>query len=183
MDTLLLIESKRLLLRPIRPGDSEALFKYRSNAAVNQYQGWIPKSIQDARDFISHQISPEINLPGTWFQWAIINKETDELIGDLGCHFLKSNAFQVELGCTLDIDFQGKGFAAEALSSLIDYLFRNLNKQQLFASIDPQNIKSIRLFERLGFRKQDQSTENMVAGTEYPDDLCLSIRRAEWLNV
>jgi RimJ/RimL family protein N-acetyltransferase len=180
MPVELLIKSGRLFLRPVNLQDSPSIYGYRSNPTVNQYQGWIPETIDDVHDFITNQVSSEIDIPDTWFQLAILKKNTHELIGDLGIHFLKSESFHAELGCTLDVRFQGNGFAFEALSELIRYLFEALGKQVIIACIDPRNEKSISLFERLGFSLDVAKEKNTAINPDWPDDLVYVIRREEW---
>ena len=60
---------------------------------------------------------------------------------------------QAEIGYTLDKNFRGTGYAAEALTKIIDYLMNDLNKHRIVA-LGPTNSDSIRLVERLGFRKE-----------------------------
>ena len=176
----ILIKSERLLLRPIQMDDADSIFLYRSNAEVNQYQGWIPKTISDVHDFIAHKVSPEINRPGTWVQFAIIKKDDDELIGDIGVHFLDSDDFQVELGCTVNQKYHGKGYATEALKSTINYLFDELGKHRIIASIDSRNQPSIRLIERLGFRKKGLVKEHSELNSEWVNDLVYAMLKDEW---
>ena len=52
-----------------------------------EYQGWIPNTINDVEGFIG-KISKQINEPKTWFQFVIIEKETQKIIGDIGIHFI-----------------------------------------------------------------------------------------------
>ena len=54
----------RLHLRPIGIDDTDAVFKYRSDSVTNKYQGWIPKTIDEVKEFIG-KVSPAINIPGT----------------------------------------------------------------------------------------------------------------------
>ena len=61
---------------------------------------------------------------------------------------------QVEIGYTLSPQYQGKGYGVEAVHSIIDYLFNNLNKHRITASVDPENTKSINLIEKLGMRER-----------------------------
>lgn len=92
MENTIRILSERLLLRPIRMKDADSVFTYRSNVVVNKYQGWIPKTTYDVHDFITNRVSPKINQSGTWFQFVIIKNDNNELIGDIGIHFLASDA-------------------------------------------------------------------------------------------
>lgn len=119
-------------------------------------------------------------MPGIWSQFVIIRKENLELIGDIGVHFLASDAFQVEIGCTLNKNHQGKGYATEALTETINYLFDVLNKRRIVASIDPRNQPSISLFERLGFRKEAHFRESLFINGEWVDDLVYAILKDEW---
>lgn len=169
----------RLILRPIRMEDSISIFRYRSDSFVNQYQGWIPNTIDDVHDFIKTKVSPEIDIPNTWYQLAIITRENSELIGDIGVHFLDSDKFQVELGCTLDKNYQGKGYAYEALKATMNFLFNTLNKRRIIASIDPRNTKSIELFERLKFRKEAHFKQSILINNEWVDDLIYAILKDE----
>lgn len=177
MDYNIQLKTERLLLRPLQMEDADSIFTYRSNAEINQYQGWIPSTISDVHEFISFKVSPEFNLTGTWFQFVVIKKHNNELIGDIGVHFLNSDAFQVEIGCTFNKDHHGKGYATEALTETINYLFDVLNKHRIIASIDPRNLPSIRLFKRLGFRMEAHFRKSLFINGEWVDDLVYAVHR------
>lgn len=174
------INSKRLLLRAVKLEDAEAIFKYRSDAITNQFQGWIPSTIEDVHNFIENRVSSTIDIVDTWYQFAIIKKDNYELIGDLGIHFLDSDKKLVEIGCTLNKNEHGKGYATEALKETIDYLFNTLNKHRIVTSIDPENIKSIELVERLGFRKEAHFKESILINGKWVDDLVYAMLKSEW---
>lgn len=180
MDNIL--ETQRLYIRPIQSVDAESIFRYRSDSNINKYQGWIPKTILEVNDFIKNKISLEINVPDTWFQFVIINKLENILIGDIGIHFVDIHGFQVELGITLDKQYHGKGFATEALTAIIDFLIHGLNKRRIIASIDPRNQLSVRLIERLGFRKEAHFKQSILLNDEWVDDLVYAVLKDEWIN-
>jgi RimJ/RimL family protein N-acetyltransferase len=161
--------------------DADSIFLYRSNAEVNQYQGWIPKTISEVHDFITNKVSSEINQPGTWFQFAIIKKDDSALIGDVGVHFIASDDLQVEMGCTLNQKYHGKGYAFEAVKATINYIFDELGKRRIIASIDSRNQSSIRLIERLGFHKKGLVKESLELNSEWTDDLVYAMLKDEWI--
>lgn len=168
------LETTRLLIRPISPDDKHSIFEYRSDAEANKYQGWIPKTPDDVELFIT-KVAKLFNEPETWFQMAIIEKESQKLIGDMGIHFFSSENKQVELGITLNKAFQRKGYATEALKAIIEYLFVSLKKHRITASIDPSNTSSIRLVERLGFRKEAHFVESVYLNGIWVDDLVFAL--------
>ena len=173
----MILETERLLIRPITIEDKIEIFTYRRNKETNIYQGWIPETIEDVEVFIN-KISKQINIAETWFQFVIVNKECNKIIGDLGIHFIDN--LQVEIGCTLNKDFQNKGFATEAIKKLIDYLFNELNKHRIIASIDPENKSSIRLVEKLGFRKEAHFIESLFINDKWVDDLIYALIEKDW---
>ena len=173
------LETKRLILRPIALDDKYEIFDYRSDVLSNKYQGWIPKTIVDVESFIE-KISTKINEADTWFQFVIIEKETQKIIGDLGVHFFDSENKQAEIGCTLNKDFQAKGYATESIKRVIDYLFKELNKHRIIASIDPDNKSSIRLVERIGFRKEAHFVESLLINEKWVDDLIYALLEKDW---
>lgn len=177
MKTKIELKTERLILRPITENDITAIFNYRSDSVTNVYQGWIPKSIDDVRGFLK-RISSEININDTWFQFAIVEAESTEIIGDLGIHFLEDE--QAEIGCTLKKERQGEGFATEALKLVIDFLFNKLNKHRIIGSIDPRNVRSIKLVERLRFRKEAHFKESLLINGEWVDDIVYAILKKEW---
>lgn len=174
-----MLETERLLIRQITLEDKYELFDYRSDSEANKYQGWIPKTIEEVEVFIGNT-AKQINEPQTWFQCAIIEKTTQNLIGDLGVHFIGSENKQAEIGCTLHKDFQNKGYATEALKKMINYLFSELNKHRIIASIDPKNINSIRLVERIGFRKEAHFIESLWINGQWVDDLVYALIEKDW---
>lgn len=176
------IKTERLLLRSIKLNDAEAIFKYRSDEVSNQFQGWIPSTIEDVNDFIKNRIAKAINIADSWYQLAIIKKDSGELIGDVGIHFIGSDNNQAELGCTLDKKYFGFGYATESLKEATNYLFYELNKHRIVTSIDPKNIKSIKLVERLGFRKEAHFKESILTDGVWVDDLVYAILKDEWIN-
>lgn len=161
--------------------DKESMFKYRSDPETNQHLSLVPESVDNIAEFIS-KTSSEINVPGTWFQFVIIEQISNDLVGDIGVHFLDTDSEnkQVEIGYTLDKDFRGKGYATEALTKVVDYLINQLNKHRIIASIDPTNIASIKLIERLEFRKEAHFVESLFFHGKWVDDVIYAILAKEW---
>ncbi|HYQ59064.1 MAG TPA: GNAT family protein [Draconibacterium sp.] len=171
------LNTQRLLLRPVGANDKQAILAYRSDAETNKYQGWIPKTIDDVETFMG-KLSAEFNVPDTWFQLAVLDKNSKELIGDIGIHFIDEQ--QVEIGYTIAKQHQGLGFATEAAKAVIDYLFGELKKHRITASIDPGNIASVALLEKLGFRKEAHFIESLFLNGKWVDDVIYALLGREW---
>ncbi len=172
--------SKRIKLRLIEIHDKEAIYAYRSQRNINKYQLWKPTSLEEVERFITSGIVREPNLPNTWLQLAIILLETNELIGDLGIHFLPNEPDQVEIGITIGQQYQQKGYATEALAILFDYLFRKLKKHRIIASVDPENIACIQLLEKMKMSKEAHFRKSLFVDGAWNDDIIFAILEAEY---
>ncbi|HRY98329.1 MAG TPA: GNAT family protein [Bacteroidales bacterium] len=173
------LETERLLIRPLTIAYKNELLAYRRDKEANKYQGWIPEKIEDVEEFIA-KIADRIDVPDTWFQLVLIEKETNTIVGDLGIHFMDSENRQTEIGCTLSKDYQNRGYATEALMRVMDYLFSDLNKHRIIASIDPDNKSSIRLVERVGFRKEAHFIESLWIHGKWVDELIYAMTGKYW---
>jgi RimJ/RimL family protein N-acetyltransferase len=173
--------TERLFIRPVCIEDKESMFRYRSDSDTNKYLSLIPQSVEDVASFID-KTSFDINIPGSWFQFVLIERDANILIGDIGIHFLETEPenLQVEIGYTLDKEFRGKGYATEAVKTIIDFLIYSLNKHRVIASIDPENKDSIRLVERLGFRLEAHFVKSLFFHGQWVDDLVYAVLADEW---
>lgn len=173
----MIIESNRLILQPVEKENAASIFSYRSDAETNKYQGFQPKSVAEVEAFIA-KVSKEFNIPGTWFQMLIIQKESREVMGDVGIHFMDEH--QVELGCTLSKKYHGNGFASEAMTQVINLLFAKFQKHRIVASVDPENFSSIALMNRLGFRQEAHFKQSIEMNGLWHDDMVFAMLREEW---
>jgi RimJ/RimL family protein N-acetyltransferase len=150
------INSDRILLRNIRATDIEAIFSYRSLPEMARYQYWESFTLERTADFVHQCIEAYHNDDGQWIGLAI--EHNSKVIGD--CAFNINNGI-VEIGCNISPEYQGKGFAKEALNLLIDYCDRSFSADEIIGITDSRNIASIRLMESFGMNK-DNDFENHI---------------------
>lgn len=177
-----MIHTKRLHIKPIHISDSQSIFTYRSDAETNKFQGWVAQNIEQVKTFILKNPTT-INTPNSWFQLSVVLKSTETVIGDIGIHFLGTENQQCELGCTFNKSYHGNGYAQEALKAVIHYLFVELNKHRITASIDPRNISSLKLFDRLHFRKEAHFKQSLFFNNEWVDDIIYACLKSEWSHL
>ncbi len=82
--------------------------------------------------------------------------------------------------CTLAKEYHGKGYASETIKSVINYLFKTLNKHRVITSIDPLDINSIKLVERIGLRKEAHFKKSLLINNEWVDDIIYATLNEEW---
>ena len=148
------IETERFYLREFIPSDENGIFELDSNPAVHTYLGNNPiTKIEDVRKYIEF-LNKQYKENGIG-RWAVIDKFTEEFIGWSGIKLIKEpmnnhNNFY-ELGYRFKRKHWGKGFATESSNAILDYGFKKLNTDIIFAITDPKNENSKKVLTKLGF--------------------------------
>ncbi|HET7930728.1 MAG TPA: GNAT family protein [Rhodanobacteraceae bacterium] len=173
------IVTARLRIDDLRPEDAAALFAYRSDPEVARYQGWQPAAVADAARFIEAQRGVTPDTPGSWWQRAIRLRDSGELIGDLGLHFVDADT--VELGISLAPAQQHQGHARDVLELALDFVFGGLRKHRVIASVDPRNSACMRLLEGAGMRREAHFRASLRVGDGWADDVVFAMLETEWL--
>ena len=173
------IVTDRLILRDLGPTDAEFMMRYRSDPEVSRYQSWQPTSVDRLRSYFEELAGVDPDTPGAWYQLGIALRSGGELIGDCGFHILGDPRL-AEIGITVAPRFQCRGYATEALRAIVGYLFGKLRKHRISASIDPRNIGSIRLMQRLAFRQEAHMIESLWVKGQWVDDVIFAMLAREW---
>ncbi len=173
-------ETNRLVLRHFCLTDVESFYLYRSNPDIARFQSWDNYQHDQAAAFINKQIEASPNIPGAWLQYAVALKTTNQLIGDCAVHTLESQPDIVEIGFTVAPEFHGQGYATEAVTGLLGYLFAKLNKHKVIAYSNVENESSVRLLERVGMRREGYLLQNYKSKGKWVDEYLYAILQQEW---
>ncbi len=171
------IQTKRLNIKNINIAHADVMFSYRSNPLVYQYQSFRPKSLREVEEFIN-TYTKLFNIEGNWFQVGIFLDSN--LIGDIGIHFVGPNNSQCEIGYTISPEYQNQGYGSEAVYAVVDYLFCDMKKHRIIASVDPRNTPSFKLLEKIGFRKEAHFKKSVLIENEWEDDVIYGLLKEEW---
>jgi len=147
--------TERLLLRELKPGDAEQIFKIRSDNRVNEFVDRTPAtSIQDGLNFINQIISNQNKNEG--IMWAITLKDDPTLIGTIVYWHIVKEKDEAEIGYEMLPDCFGKGIMHEALLKVIEFGFETMELKTIVADTKAENLRSINLLEKCGFVKTDK---------------------------
>lgn len=143
------IETERLILRKFERDDAEAMFKnYTNSEKVCEFLTWQPhEKIENTIGYLEY-ILPAYEKIST-YRWAIVLKETNEVIGAIDVIDSVDNKLRCELGWVLGDKYWGKGYMPEAGKVVVDYLF-NVGYKRIQAIHDVDNPKSGRVMEKIG---------------------------------
>lgn len=144
------LETPRLLLRPWREEDAEALYRYASHPEVGPRAGWpIHTSVDNSREIIREILS----APGSY---AVVLKETGEAVGSIGLMVgaasnLKLPPDEGEIGYWIGVPYWGQGLIPEATRELIRHGFEDLKLKRLWCGYFDGNQQSRAVQEKCGF--------------------------------
>ncbi len=143
-----MITSQRLILRPWRSSDAEALYALASDPAVGPPAGWPPhESVVMSREIIETVFAaPEV--------YALVLKDSGTLVGCCGLVPFNSDRTapdEAEIGYWIGREFWGNGYAPEAVLALEAHAFSTLGKSTLWIAFTDGNEKSRRVAEKCGY--------------------------------
>lgn len=146
------IETKRLLLRRFTINDVNALTKILSDPEVMHFSTQGPMDKQETWNFIENKILKNYKKDGFSFR-AVIHKADNKLIGFCGLSMLELEGKEyIEIGYRFAKEYWGKGLATEAAQAIVNYAKNVLHLPKIYAIVDPANIASVRVLEKIGMQ-------------------------------
>jgi len=150
------IETNRLILRSFELSDAEAAFEWLGDPVVMRLtptgpDGSIEKTQTRLAGFINHQKAHGFS------KWLISDRDSGVAMGDSGLLVLQDYGW-IDLGFRFAQQYWGKGFATEAASAWVRAAFDDFHPRRLGAFVHPENVASIRVLEKVGFRRERYET-------------------------
>ncbi|MBZ9635185.1 GNAT family N-acetyltransferase [Clostridium sp. FP1] len=144
------IQTKRPIFRKVEEKDNENLFKiYNDEVLTKYFVSEVDKSLEKTK----------IRVQNIKFHWEkfgfgdfiLLHKDNSKIVGYGGLHY-KVDGGNVNISYIINKSFWRTGLGKETCLALIYYGFKILELNKIVAEIDPENINSIRLIEKCGFK-------------------------------
>lgn len=146
IETTPVLETERLILRPITPQDADAAFVWLSDERVNRF---MPYDLYTNTDEVLHWIN--VILPDdNNFHWGFVLKENDLLIGSgsIGPDAKTIGAWG--FGYNIRFDCWNKGYTTEATKRMIRFAFEEHGVRDFVSNHAVDNPASGRVMEKCG---------------------------------
>ncbi|NMP38236.1 MAG: GNAT family N-acetyltransferase [Clostridiales bacterium] len=167
------LETQRLILRELTPEDYPALYAVLADSDILKHypytfdekrvRGWIEKNIVRYRVF-------------GFGLWAVVLKETGEMIGDCGITMQNINgSIKPEIGYHIRADYQRRGYAKEAAKKCRDWIFENTPFQMVYSYMKKLNIASSATAKSIGMKLIEEYTD-----AENETTSVYAIEKSEW---
>lgn len=142
------LETARLILRPTAAEDLEGWARLMADAEAARYIGGVQTRAESWRAMATMAGSWAMNGFG---MFSLIEKDTGAWVGRVG-PWRPEGWPGTEVGWSLHPGAHGKGYAVEAAVAAMDFAVDELGWTRVIHCIDPANLPSIRVAERIGSR-------------------------------
>ena len=173
-------ESKRLTLKILTPDKALDVlnFLYRNKDRFEPYEAEKPDSyytLSYQRDNLRGEFDSFKNLK--YIRFFVFKKGNDnDIIGTISFSNILSYPFScATIGYKFDKDFLNLGYATEAVACAILAILRDLDLHRIEAYVMPNNTRSIKLLERIGFEHEGLCHKNICIRGKYEDHLRFSL--------
>ena len=176
------LETPRLVLRPVTPADATAVYLYASNPAVTRFTLFeTHRTIDDARWFVTDYVrSRYVSREPDPFAIVLKDDPLRNMIGSIGGHWVSQANGTMEFGYSLAEPYWGRGLSTEAGRAVMNHIFTDYPVERLQAQVFPGNDSSGRVLEKLGFQREGVLRSLVFRRGRHWDIVMYSLLRSEW---
>ena len=165
-DSRHVLESERLLMRVIVKEDADDFYRYAKEDALCRYLIWNPHT---SRQYTVRYIERVLCAyrDGRFFEFALVEKATRRMIGTCGITRVDAENRCAEIGYVIATDCQGKGYATEAVRTMLAFLFNTFGFHRVEARFMKGNAASLRVMEKNGMHFEGYLADALFCKGEY----------------
>ncbi|WP_342719321.1 GNAT family protein [Bacillus paramycoides] len=161
------LHTQRVHLRQMKESDSLSLFRIWSDPDVTKFMNINNFTNENQTKDMIHFLNT-LSQNNKALRFTIIEKESTHIIGSCGYNSFDFENLRAEIGYDISKVFWGNGYASEAISTLVDYAFTHLKLYRIEAKVEPENVNSIKVLQKLQFtfegtlRKSEKSAGKLI---------------------
>lgn len=172
-------DGERVRLRGFRDDDLRDLYAVHSDPEVMRYwsfPAWT--QLSQARERLDNAMGG--NNPDRLLCWAIADRHDDRMIGGITLFSIDRAQGRAAIGYVLGSSHWGRGLAQEAMRLALAYAYDDLGLRRIEADIDPRNVASCALAERVGFMREGMLRERWFVADELQDSAIYGQLARDW---
>ncbi len=170
----LVFTTERLKLRPLAPSDAKGLHTAYGDPDAMRFWDCAP-----SRDLAETKARIPRNTPH-FAMWAVLSRDTRRFLGMVNYHHRHAGHRRLAIGYILAREHWRKGLMSEALVPFLDHCFGALASHRVEALIEPGNVASRALAEKLGFSSEGLLRDHLCVEGRYRSVIMYSLLANEW---
>ena len=181
MDRPIKLTTERLLLRPFTLDDVGDVLEYTNDPDWARYQVNIPPVPYTRKD--ADALVAMFSDPSNWETLQIFAITFEgKVVGEIFLNQRDEDRQneRAELTYSLSCQHWGKGLMTEAARAVMNWAFQTYSFNRMFAYCDPRNVRSRRVLEKLGMKREGQLRSHLKWNGEFRDQLYYGMLRGEW---
>ena len=173
-----LLETDRLILRPMRMQDARDMFAYAQDPEVSRHVLWeAHRNIGQSRQVLRAAIRQyRQGLPASY---AITLRKSGRMIGTIGFMWVNLDHKSAEVGYSLSRDYWNQGIMTEALRKIVEFSFEELKLNRLEAQHEISNPASGRVMAHVGMMYEGVMRQRLKNKGRFVDVACYAILRSD----
>jgi [ribosomal protein S5]-alanine N-acetyltransferase len=175
---------ERVVLREFTIDDVDAMYAYLADDEVFRYVSWEQPTLDETTESVREAMEAARTVPRRDYELAVTRRGTAEVVGQVSLirdrYIPRIRQRTSELGYMLRRDCWGRGIATEAAGLLLDFAFGELGLHRVFAVVDEDHPASIRVLEKLGFRREARHVKDAFARDKWVTTLIYAVLEEEW---
>ncbi|AHV96971.1 GNAT family N-acetyltransferase [Paenibacillus sabinae] len=174
-----ILETERFVLRQLNQDDSREIFQYFSLDEVTKFYDLESfTNIEQAEELIDRWNQKFERNQG--IRWGITLRSESRVIGTCGFHGWMKNHYKAEIGYELTPEYWRQGYMSEVIQKAIEFGFNNLGLNRIQAFVEPENVGSRRVLEKIGFSEEGTLKEHFYWRNRFVDTVIYALLKKDY---
>jgi RimJ/RimL family protein N-acetyltransferase len=170
----MLIETKRLVLRPIEPEDARFLADLLNDTDPRAEDGPYNLIYPSSKEIEERWIS-KIGSRDDEAHLIIEKRKGEKPIGVISVTRMEKRSASAAIGILLEEKYRDQDYGTEAMRATTEFVFNNLNMHRIWLRVNEGNSRAIRCYEKSGFTLEGVLREDHVRDGRWRNSLIMSV--------
>ncbi|MDO5133186.1 MAG: GNAT family protein [Eubacteriales bacterium] len=154
------IETERLIIRPMTSSDIPALKEWMPDKSIYTYWGKGPGKAEKNPELLVEKKEK----PTKSFHLGIVEKDSGKVVGDLWVYLIENDRM-AQVAVRFAKAVHGQGYGTESLSAMTRFCFENTELKRLWTRVDVRNTASCRILEKCGYTREGLIRQGKMVNT------------------
>ncbi len=175
------LESARLNLQQVSMDDLAYIHDLHLREETDRYNTLgIPKDLSETRAVVRGYLEGNQGKERRFYTFSLFLKSNRDFVGLVSLNTGKAHYRNADVWYKIHPDHWGKGLATEALQTLLNFGFKELNLHRIEAGSAVDNVSSIRVLEKVGMKLEGIKRKNLPLKSGWSDNFEYAILDSDW---